>query len=267
MGGLIQSPYGELSGLLVTRDSKGVVIATLNRPERLNAFDGGLRYSLRHFIDRATRDEDARAVMLTGAGRAFSSGADLGAEDKRGWPTGLSEPAFAWCSDLLQMPKPTVAAINGVAAGGGLGLSLLCDLRICADDARLIPVWNRRGIHPDDLVTWTLPKLVGYSRALYWLYRASDIPLEEAVSTGLILECVPNKHLHSRATQLTEELAAGPTTQLALTKNAVLKGLISTPIDSALLESWGQDRTSMTSDRVEGVKAFLEKRPPQFTGR
>ena len=175
MGGLATAPYGELSGLDVARRDNGVLVATLNRPERLNAFDGGLRYALRQFIDQAAADDDARAVVLTGAGRAFCSGADLSAQDKRTWPTGKSEPVFAWCADLLQMPKPTIAAVNGVAAGGGLGLALLCDIRICADNARLIPIWNKRGIHPDDLVTWTLPKLVGYARALYWLYKAEDI--------------------------------------------------------------------------------------------
>ena len=176
-----------------------MLTATLNRPERLNAFDGELREAIYNMLTDVRDDDNVRVLVLTGAGRAFCSGADLGAADQRKWPSRDHEPRFMWCVDLLEMPKPTIAAIDGVAAGGGLGLALLCDIRICSDRARLIPIWNKRAIHPDDLVTWTLPKLVGYSRALTWLYLADDIPLEDARSTGLVMDvCAPEEVLPTR---------------------------------------------------------------------
>ena len=258
--------YSYGSSLQVALDEDGVLLATLNRPRKKNAFDGELRHGLRDLFQRAGRDVEVRCFVLTGAGGAFSSGADLTAEDRRPWPTSAAEPAFAWCLDLLQMPKPTIAAIDGVAAGGGLGLSLLCDIRICTDRARLIPLWLKRAIHPDDLVTWTLPRLVGYSRALTWLYLADDIPLDECLQCGLVQEICSAGDLQGKASGLATRLARSPTTHLALAKQAVLKGLNEDPFGAAMLESWGQDRARDTEDNKEGVRAFREKTTPDFKG-
>ena len=152
--------------LQVDNRDNGVVIATMNRPKVLNALNGALRIGVRQLVTDLKHDRSARALVLTGAGNAFCSGADLRAEDSRPWPRGPSDPEFSWCVDLLEMPKPTIAVVNGVAAGGGLGIALLCDFRFCSEDTRLIPLWSKRGIHPDDLITWTLPRLAGYRRAL-----------------------------------------------------------------------------------------------------
>jgi 2-(1,2-epoxy-1,2-dihydrophenyl)acetyl-CoA isomerase len=261
------SVYQYCDALRVELNASGVLTATLNRPERKNAFNGELRVAIRDMLRDARDDDSARVLVITGAGGAFCSGADLTAEDRRPWPTRSNEPMFAWCVDLLEMPKPTIAAVDGVAAGGGLGLALLCDIRFCSTNARLIPIWTRRAIHPDDLVTWTLPRLVGYSRALTWLYLAEDIPLDEALATGLIREvCAPEATL-PRAQQLAEVLAAGPTQHYALTKQAVLQGLTREPKDAAVLEAWGQDRAFASDDFKEGIAAFKERRDPNFKGR
>ncbi len=259
--------YTAYETLAIDARADGVVVVTLNRPDRLNAFDGVMRAEIRRMLKQIRDDDDARAMVLTGAGRAFCSGADLAASDKRGWPTAANEPRFAWCIDLLEMPKPTIAAVNGVAAGGGLGLALLCDIRFCSETARLLPIWLKRAIHPDDLITWTLPKLVGYGRALQWLYMAEDIDLAEAKAAGLVQEILAPEALLERTLALASRLAAGPTKHIALTKQAVLKGMTRDAWDGALLESWGQDQALNSEDRKEGVRAFLEKRPPKFVGR
>ena len=238
----------------------------MNRPKVLNALNGSMRIAIRQLVTDVKKDSSARALILTGAGDAFCSGADLRAEDSRPWPRGAADPEFSWCVDLLEMPKPTIAVVNGVAAGGGLGISLLCDFRFCSENTRLIPVWSKRGIHPDDLITWTLPRLAGYSRALKWLYSGDDIPLEDAAHSGLIEPLIEESVLMEQAIEFADRLAAGPTVQYALTKQAVLKSLTREPWDSAALESWGQDKARQTQDFKEGIKAFQERRPPEFKG-
>jgi len=252
--------------LQVDQRKNGVVIATMNRPEVLNALNGSMRIAIRQLVTDVKKDPSARALVLTGAGNAFCSGADLRAEDSRPWPRGPADPEFSWCVDLLEMPKPTIAVVNGVAAGGGLGIALLCDFRFCSERTRLIPVWSKRGIHPDDLITWTLPRLAGYSRALKWLYSGDDIPLEDAAHSGLIEPLIEESILMDQAIEFADRLAAGPTVQYALTKQAVLKSLTREPWDSAALESWGQDKARQTLDFKEGIKAFQERRPPEFKG-
>lgn len=259
-----QESYAEMR---VRLDDDGVLVATLDRPERLNAFNGPLRRSIRRLIDEVAVDDDVRVMVITGEGRGFCTGADLTASDRSPVPVASHEPDFNWCVDLLEMPKPTIAAINGVAAGGGLGFALLCDIRVCSTAARLIPIWLKRAIHPDDLITWTLPRQVGVSRALTWLYLAEDIPLDEALTSGVVQSLVEPDELMPTTLGLASKLAAQPPMHLALTKQSVLKGLSREPWDAATIESWGQKKAFASDDFKEGIAAFKEKRPPRFTGR
>ena len=224
--------YSSFQTLTIDVREHGVVVVTLNRPDRLNAFDGVMRHEIRDMIQKISADPEARSMVLTGAGKGFCAGADLAAADKRSWPVGPAEPSFAWCVELLEMPKPTIAAINGAAAGGGLGIAMLCDIRIASTKARLIPIWIKRAIHPDDLITWTLPKTVGYAKAMEWLYMADDIPLEEARAAGALNRIVEPDDLMPEALALAERFAKGPTKHMAMTKQAVLKGWNREPYDA-----------------------------------
>lgn len=259
--------YRNYEDLTADIDEAGVLVATLDRPERLNAFNGPLRRSIRELLDNVATDPDVRVLVLTGAGKGFCSGADLTAEDKSPVPAAAHDPSFAWCVDLLEMPKPTIAAVNGVAAGGGLGFALLCDIVICSTEARLLPIWMQRAIHPDDLITWTLPRLVGLSRALRWLYLAEEIPLDDAVAAGMVESVVEPDQLLPNAMAFAAKLAALPPMHLALTKQAVLKNTTREPWDAAAIESWGQTKALSSDDFKEGIAAFRDRRPPAFTGR
>lgn len=151
--------------------------------------------------------------------------------------------------------------------GGGLGFALLCDVRICSTEARLLPIWLKRAIHPDDLITWTLPRAVGLARAMEWLYLAEDIPLDEALATGMINALVAPDELLTTAADMAERMAAMPPMHLALTKQAVLAGQNREPWDAAMIESWGQNKALASEDFKEGVAAFRDRRPPRFQGR
>lgn len=261
------SRYPDEEELRIELRDDGVLVVTMNRPERLNAFNGPMRRAIKGLIETAASDDDARVVVITGSGRGFCSGADLTAEDPSPVPVAAHEPRFAWCVDLLELPKPTIAAVNGVAAGGGLGFALLCDIRICSTEARLLPIWLKRAIHPDDLITWTLPRLVGLGRAYEWLYLAEEIPLDEARSAGMIRSVVEPAELMPTTLELAARLAALPPMHLALTKQALLQGQTREPWDAAMIESWSQSKALASDDFQEGIAAFKQKRPPRFTGR
>ncbi len=246
----------------------GVAWIRLNRPESLNAVNGALRRALADAVKRAERDEAARAVVVTGEGRAFCAGADVrefGAHegdlsDARG------EYEFL-LTRLHSMPKPTIAAMNGVAAGIGASLALACDLRYAVPQASFIEAFVKIGLTVDGGATWLLPRLVGSGRALEMMYTGDPLGAEEAERLGVVNRVVQPEELEPVVRALAERLAAGPAHALAAIKRSVDHATHSTLEEAMEFEFHLQGVQMQREDFREGVNAFLEKRQPKFGAR
>ena len=259
--------YSSYETIAVDVRKHGVVVMTLNRPDRLNAFDGVMRHEIRATIQQVSADPDARCLVLTGAGRGFCAGADLAADDKRPWPTGPSEPRFAWCVELLEMPKPTIAAINGAAAGGGLGLALLCDIRIASDKALMGEVFVNLGIIPGDGGAWYLPRIVGRAKAFEMAFTGDVLKARECLDIGLVHKIVSHDDLMEACMTMAKKIASKPPEALRMTKR-LLKESEAQSLSSSLEMAAGfQALAQSTRDYEEAAFAFDEKRKPVFTGR
>ncbi len=257
---------------VLTEQHAGYRIVTLNRPERLNAFNDAMLVALRQAIEEAEADEGCRALMITGAGRGFCTGQDLSERlAKPGETVVLGAAQEAHYNPLVrklrELPFPVVAAVNGVAAGAGCNFALACDIVIAARSARFIQSFARVGLVPDTGGTWTLPRLVGEARARGLALLAQELPAEKALDWGLIWRCVDDNTLIYEARRICEHFSIAPTQGLALIKRA-LNASAGNSLDAQLdLERDLQRAASLTPDYAEGVRAFLEKRKPNFTGR
>ena len=257
--------------ILVERRA-GYRIITLNRPERLNAFTDAMHRALRTAIEEAEADTECRALLLTGAGRAFCAGQDLNDRLAKPGEAGvqtntLQEHYNPLIRKLRALPFPVTAAVNGVAAGAGANIALACDIVLAARSARFIQAFAKIGLIPDSGGTWTLPRLVGMARARALALLAEPLPAEQAESWGLIWKCVDDADLRPQAEAMCAGFAAAPSTGLALIKqalNASLANDLGTQLD---LERDLQRQASRTLDYAEGVRAFIEKRKPQFDKR
>ena len=245
---------------------------TLNRPDKLNAFAGQMRQELAGVIDEAARDDRLRVLVITGAGRAFCSGADVGylhelvaAGD---WKSAraLVEAGSNVVSTIALLPKPVIAAVNGPAAGGGANLALACDLRLASDRASLGQTFNRIGLHPDWGGTYFLPRLVGPAKALELIFTADMIDAQEALRLGLFNRVVPHERLMEETRALAERLAAKPPIAIALAKQAVYTSFHATLQTALDLELDHQSKCFKSEDAKEGIRAFVEKRTPVFRG-
>ena len=257
---------------ILVEQRSGYRVITLNRPDKLNAFNDAMHEALRAAIADAEADESCRALMITGSGKAFCSGQDLNDRlPKDGQPVVLGESLEKYFNPLVKklrtLPFPVVAAVNGVAAGAGCNIALACDIVIAAQSARFIQSFARIGIIPDAGGTWMLPRLVGDARARGLALLAQDLTAEKAAEWGLIWRCVGDKALVYEATRICEHFATGPTQGLALIKQA-LNASVDNTLDQQLdLERQLQRAAGQTPDYAEGVRAFMEKRKPNFTGR
>ena len=254
----------------------GVATVTLNRPERLNAVTSVLLRELISAFDEADADDAVRAVIVTGAGRAFCAGADLSAgtqtfdRSKRQHPEGDGEHRDGGglvALRIYDMKKPVIAAINGPAVGFGVTMTLPMDIRIASSAARMGFVFARRGVVPEACSTWFLPRLVGMERAAEWVYTGRVFGAEEALAGGLVSRVVPPDALLPTALALAREIADNTSAvSVALARQMMWK-LLGTdhPMEGHRLDSRGMAWTGSSADAREGIASFLEKRPPRFT--
>jgi 2-(1,2-epoxy-1,2-dihydrophenyl)acetyl-CoA isomerase len=250
----------------------GYRVITLNRPQRLNAVSEAMHRSLKAVLSEAEEDDGCRALLLTGAGRGFCAGQDLNERlSEDGQTTVLGNALETYYNPLVRklrsLPFPVVAAVNGVAAGAGANIALACDLVLAARSASFVQAFAKIGLIPDAGGTWILPRLVGLARARALALTAEPLPAEKAEAWGLIWKMVEDDALMAEAHKLCAHFAAAPTVGLALTKRALDESWNS-DLDSQLdLERETQREASLTPDYAEGVRAFIEKRRPVFTGR
>ncbi len=257
--------------ILVERRA-GYRVVTLNRPDRLNAFNDAMHVELRRAIEEIEADETCRALMITGAGRGFCAGQDLADRlvkpgEKLAPSTSLEQYYNPLVRKLRSLPFPVVAAVNGVAAGAGCNIALACDIVLAGRSASFVQSFARIGLIPDSGGTWALPRLVGDARARGLALLAEPLPADKAEQWGLIWKCVDDASLVAEAQKLCEHFAVAPTQGLALIKRALNASATNT-LDAQLdLERDLQGMAREMPDYIEGVRAFMEKRKPNFTGR
>src|SRR5216684_1038123 len=239
-------------------------LITLNRPERLNALTVEMADALSAAFDAAAADESCRALLITGAGRAFCAGQDLTAI------VGIAPAEIGHLLDhynpliakLRALPMPVVCAVNGVAAGAGANLALACDIVLAGEGASFVQAFARIGFIPDCGGTWFLPRLIGMARARALSMLAEPLPAATAAGWGLIWQAVADDRLMAEAHALAVRLAGGAANALALTKRALDEGMINSLDRQLDGERDLQDKAAANPDHAEGVRAFLEKRPP-----
>lgn len=250
----------------------GVLALVLNRPDRLNALTEDMHLALRAGIQRAHDDADVRAVLLTGAGRAFCAGQDLGDRDPRkGGPApDLGQTLETYYNPTLRLirslDKPVVCAVNGVAAGAGANIALACDIVLAAQSARFIQAFAKIGLVPDAGGSWSLTRILGEARAKALALTAEPLPAQQAADWGLIWKAVADDALMDQARALALSLAAGPTLGLGLTKRLIQAAATNSLDEQLDLERDAQRKAGRSADYAEGVTAFLEKRPALFRG-
>ena len=251
----------------------GVLHVTLNRPDKLNAFNEDMHLALRAAFEQAANDDAVRAVLLTGAGRGFCAGQDLGDRDPR---KSDEKPDLGHTLDTFYNPtlrlmrsleKPIICAVNGGAAGAGANIALACDIVLAARSAKFIQAFSRIGLIPDAGGSWSLTRILGEPRAKALALLAEPLMAEQAESWGLIWKTVDDASLLDEAGTIAARLAGGPTIGLGLTKRLIQTALTQ-DLDTHLdMERDCQRTAGFTDDYAEGVTAFLEKRPAVFKGR
>ncbi|MCI1033996.1 2-(1,2-epoxy-1,2-dihydrophenyl)acetyl-CoA isomerase [Raoultella terrigena] len=262
-----------VEAFILSTVEQGVMTITLNRPDRLNSFNDLMHQQLAECLTQAERDDSVRCLLITGAGRGFCAGQDL--NDRNVDPSGpapdlgLSVERFynPLVRRLAALPKPVIAAVNGVAAGAGATLALGCDIVLAARSASFVMAFSRLGLVPDCGGSWFLPRVAGRARAMGLALLGEKLSAEQAAQWGMIWQLVEDAELADASLQLARHLAAQPTFGLGLIKQALLAAETN-GLDAQLdLERDYQRMAGRSADYREGVSAFLAKRPPQFSGK
>ena len=246
----------------------GVAIITFNRPEKYNSFNREMALLFHKLLDDC-KAGDVRAVYLTGAGKAFCAGQDLAEvtdPDGPGMQRILSEHYNPIVISLRNLEKPVVAAVNGVAAGAGANIALLCDVVVAAESASFIQAFSKIGLIPDTGGTFFLPRLIGWQKASALMLLGDKVPAQEAERIGMLYKVFPDLEFEQASMQLANTLAEMPTKGLAFTKKALNWSFSHTLDEQLMNEDKLQQRAATTSDFKEGVNAFFEKRKPVFKG-
>lgn len=252
--------------------SGGIARLTLNRPDRLNSFNTVMHGEVREALG-SLKGSDARVLIITGAGRGFCAGQDLG--DRAVAPGGaavdlgesIEKNYKPLVMTLRNLPMPVIAAVNGVAAGAGANIALACDLVIAAKSASFVQAFSKLGLVPDSGGTWVLPRLIGTARAMGLTFLGGKLPAEQAAQWGLIWRCVEDAELGATVDTLAQQFASAPTRGLARTKQAIYEGWGRTLEAQLDVERDYQRELGYSEDYAEGVAAFTQKRSPQFKGR
>ena len=247
-----------------------VLTIAIDRPQRMNAVTPDQVNQISQLCAEAERDDEVRVVVLTGTGDAFCSGADMADVDLSA--SGGQIPPIRTGSNvflpILELTKPLIGAINGVAAGGGIALALCCDLRVCSERARFATAFSRIGLTANDAVAWLLPRIVGIAKALELIYAPGPIDAAEALRIGLASYVVPHAELMQRAYELAERFAQAPPYAVRLSKTMVIDGLSRSYREHVLAQEYSSlaNRMIANHDIQEGAAAFKEKRPANFKG-
>jgi 2-(1,2-epoxy-1,2-dihydrophenyl)acetyl-CoA isomerase len=254
--------------------TENVATITLNRPERLNALSPQLRLDLKNALEVADTSNEVRAIIITGAGRGFCSGGDVKAmnEANESGTAGPLNDKIAPVRDQVVLAmrnsdKPVIAAVNGPAAGAGMNIALACDIRVASDTARFGQTFSRRGLHPDWGGTYFLPRIVGMAKACELIWSGKMIDAEEALHLGIVSEVTEPGVLLETAQALALSFAAGPPIAIRLAKRAMYRAMDSSLREALEFETYAQNICRDTEDAKEGIRAFVEKRDPDFTGR
>ncbi len=262
----------ETKELLVEKDGH-VAVLTLNRPDKMNAISAEMRVAVPQALEEIQADDAIRAVILTGAGRGFCSGADVAVQAARaaGQITETSRQTMlqlvgSFILAFEKVNKPIIAAVNGIAAGVGLTMTLTCDIRIASANARFSAIWVKRGLIADGGASLLLPLTVGMEKALELCFTGDVIDAREAERIGMVSRVVPAEELMPRAKELAQKIAANPPISVELVKKVMWEKIRNQLREQLIFESYAQSLCRTTQDQKEAVKAFMEKREPQFKG-